>query len=401
MKKYLLATALASTILAAPAVARDKSWYIGLEAGAMFPQDIDFTRTATLANAPFADPYGSAVANPKVGFDAGGVIGYDFGGFRVELEGSYRGGRVGDFSRIFAGPATGTENYARDNDSLLPSWSRAMGVMVNGMVDIGADDGLQFFVGGGAGIARVLYNFTIAETARGGGPRNINYLASADTAFAWQALAGARYPLSENVDIGVKYRYYQTQKAKHDDTNFGSTYESDFKSHSVLATLTFNFGGQEAAPPLPPPPPAAPPAPPPPPPPPLPPCPPAAVTPGPFLVFFDWDRSNITAEAAAILDRAAEQYAATGQTRVALAGHADKSGSDDYNAALSQRRAEAARAYLVGKGVPESVMATEGFGESRPLVDTADGVREPQNRRVEITMSGAPAPASAGPCQPR
>jgi outer membrane protein OmpA-like peptidoglycan-associated protein len=123
------------------------------------------------------------------------------------------------------------------------------------------------------------------------------------------------------------------------------------------------------------------------------------VTPGPFLVFFDWDKSNITAEAAAILDRAAEQYAATGQTSIALAGHADKSGKDDYNVKLSQRRSDAVKAYMVTKGVSEGAIATEAFGESRPLVDTADGVREPQNRRVEITFSGAPAP-NVGPCQP-
>jgi len=132
----------------------------------------------------------------------------------------------------------------------------------------------------------------------------------------------------------------------------------------------------------------------------LPPCPPAAVTPGPFLVFFDWDKSMITAEAAAILDRAAEQYAATGQTSVQLAGHADKSGKDAYNVALSQRRADAVKAYLATKGVPDGSITTEAFGESRPLVDTADGVREPQNRRVEITFSGAPAPASF-PCTPQ
>jgi outer membrane protein OmpA-like peptidoglycan-associated protein len=119
------------------------------------------------------------------------------------------------------------------------------------------------------------------------------------------------------------------------------------------------------------------------------------------LVFFDWDKSAITAEAAAILDRAAEQFAATGQTSVALAGHADKSGKDDYNVKLSQRRADAVKAYLAGKGVPADAMGTEAFGEGRPLVDTADGVREPQNRRVEITFSGAPAPAPTGPCQPQ
>jgi OOP family OmpA-OmpF porin len=110
-------------------------------------------------------------------------------------------------------------------------------------------------------------------------------------------------------------------------------------------------------------------------------------TPGPFIVFFDWNKSDITAEASSILDNAANAFATTGQARVQLAGHADKSGSDSYNVGLSQRRADAVKAYMAGKGVPETAVATEAFGESKPLVDTADGVREPQNRRVEITYA--------------
>ena len=90
-------------------------------------------------------------------------------------------------------------------------------------------------------------------------------------------------------------------------------------------------------------------------------------------------------QAAAILDNAAQQYASTGSARVVLSGHADRSGSDQYNVGLSQRRADNVRQYLAGRGVPEGAMTTEAFGESRPLVETADGVREPQNRRVEIT----------------
>ena len=80
---------------------------------------------------------------------------------------------------------------------------------------------------------------------------------------------------------------------------------------------------------------------------------------------------------------------------IVLAGHTDKSGSDQYNQGLSQRRADSVKSYLAGKGVPDAAMTTEAFGESKPLVDTADGVREPQNRRVEITFgpgSGAGAP---------
>ena len=69
-----------------------------------------------------------------------------------------------------------------------------------------------------------------------------------------------------------------------------------------------------------------------------------------------------------------------------LAGHADRSGSDEYNVGLSQRRANNVRAYLAGRSVPDAAITSEAFGESRPLVDTADGVREPQNRRVEISF---------------
>jgi len=110
------------------------------------------------------------------------------------------------------------------------------------------------------------------------------------------------------------------------------------------------------------------------------------VAPGPFIVFFDWDKSDITPQAAAILDNAAAAYQQTGSAQVMLAGNADKSGPDDYNVGLSQRRADAVKAYLAGHGVAEGAMSTEAYGESRPLVETADGVREPQNRNVQITF---------------
>jgi len=83
-----------------------------------------------------------------------------------------------------------------------------------------------------------------------------------------------------------------------------------------------------------------------------------------------------------------------------LAGHADRSGGDAYNMGLSERRAAAVRSYLTGKGVPMEVMSSEAFGESRPMVETADGVREPQNRRVEInfaTPSNAPVSTTNTP----
>ncbi|MCE7797757.1 OmpA family protein, partial [Sphingobium sufflavum] len=118
---------------------------------------------------------------------------------------------------------------------------------------------------------------------------------------------------------------------------------------------------------------------------PPPPPPVAQCTPGPYIVFFEWDRSDVTPDAATILDNAVSAYANCGNAQVLLAGHADKSGTPKYNLGLSERRNTAVRGYLSSKGIPDGVISSEAFGESRPRVETADGVRELQNRRVEIT----------------
>ncbi|WP_155644863.1 OmpA family protein, partial [Erythrobacter donghaensis] len=106
---------------------------------------------------------------------------------------------------------------------------------------------------------------------------------------------------------------------------------------------------------------------------------------GPYIVFFDFDRSDISAEAASILNNAASAYANCGTARVMLAGHTDTAGSVQYNQNLAERRNASVQSYLTGRGVPTGQMMSQAFGESQPRVPTADGVREPQNRRVEIT----------------
>ena len=106
---------------------------------------------------------------------------------------------------------------------------------------------------------------------------------------------------------------------------------------------------------------------------------------GPFMVFFDWDKDEITPQAAAILDNVAEAYQTCGQAQVMISGHTDRSQSDQYNVGLSERRNASVRSYLTGRGIPDGNITSQGFGESQPRVPTADGVRELQNRRVEIT----------------
>jgi OOP family OmpA-OmpF porin len=105
-----------------------------------------------------------------------------------------------------------------------------------------------------------------------------------------------------------------------------------------------------------------------------------------FLVFFDFDRSNLTPRAQAIVKEAATVAKAGQNARVTCTGHTDTSGPANYNMALSLRRANAVKDALVREGVPAGQIAVAGRGEEQLLVRTADGVREPQNRRVEIVV---------------
>lgn len=105
-----------------------------------------------------------------------------------------------------------------------------------------------------------------------------------------------------------------------------------------------------------------------------------------FLVFFDFDSSRLTPEALDILKSAVNVATKGNYKRFVVTGHADRSGTTDYNLALSQRRADAVKKELRALGLPSGEIFTEAKGESIPLVPTADDVQEPQNRRVEIGM---------------
>jgi hypothetical protein len=124
--------------------------------------------------------------------------------------------------------------------------------------------------------------------------------------------------------------------------------------------------------------------------------PPETEGPGRYLVFFAFDRAELTEEGRQTVARAAEDYRRTGTARITATGHADTSGSAEYNLGLSQRRAEAVANELIRLGVPAADIVTVGRGEEDLLVPTADGVREPRNRRVEIVVpQPPPAPEPA------
>ena len=105
-----------------------------------------------------------------------------------------------------------------------------------------------------------------------------------------------------------------------------------------------------------------------------------------YLVFFDWDKADLTARARQIIADAAQASTKIPTTRIEVAGHADTTGTAGYNQGLSMKRAEAVAAELVKAGVARSAISISAFGSTKPLVATGPQVREPQNRRVEIVL---------------
>jgi OOP family OmpA-OmpF porin len=105
-----------------------------------------------------------------------------------------------------------------------------------------------------------------------------------------------------------------------------------------------------------------------------------------YLAFFAWDRADITPVTMQLIDEVVTAYRQFRPTRIVVAGHADRSGPEAYNMGLSERRARAVAAVLVEKGIPAEVLDLQWYGETRPRVPTPDGVREAENRRVEMTF---------------
>jgi OmpA-OmpF porin, OOP family len=358
---------LAGTSTVAVAQSYPPGPYLGLKGGATFLEDQSFQgRDGNALN--FSK-------ETEIGFGVLGVGGYSFGWWRIEGELGFRRiendklriGNDGGIPVLQGAPAqTGTTQNAGGN-------ANAISVMGNVLYDLPwSFAGIAPYIGAGIGMARVEENRT-----KGAG---VNYIDDSDNRFAYQGIAGLNWVFNPKWSMNVEYRYFATSDATFKDA-LNRPVEGEFKSHNAFVGLTYHFGVPKpipvAAPP--PPPPAA--APPPPPPPPV-------ARPQPFLVFFDFDRSDITVEADRILRAAADAWKRGQSTtlQMSVTGHTDKSGSDAYNQALSVRRANAVKARLTQYGVPANVISTTGRGESEPLVPTADGVREPQNRRAEIVI---------------
>jgi opacity protein-like surface antigen len=250
-KPVLLAAALLSLVPSA-ASARDGVPYIGFEGGAVKPEKIKLDyqlRALTVPN--------GITLKHKTGFDVDFIAGYDLGLVRAEAE-------LGWKRAVLTGATVAPAIQFNNTGPLtVDGRTRAVSAMANLLLDFGKEDGLQVYAGGGAGLARVSLNNVISgpNVAAGRG------VIGSDRSFAWQLIAGMRVPVSYNVDLGLKYRYFRTEFDLQDATNPAAieTVDGRFRSHSVLASLIFNLGRRREVLPPPPvveaaPPPPAPPA---------------------------------------------------------------------------------------------------------------------------------------------
>jgi OmpA-OmpF porin, OOP family len=371
---------LAATVMVAPVAAKAQvvnGLYIGAGAGVNFLQDqsVKSVSYPNLAGAS-ATP-GTAFAGSNVQTDAGfaGVfsIGYGFGnGLRVEGEGGFRQNKFTKATNGAARASAGGDEY---------KYSAMINVLYD--FDLGPSIPVMPYVGLGAG-----YAWAQHKNARfyGAVPGFASQLRTndGDGGFAYQAIAGAAFPIAAvpGLALTLEYRFmgmagdrtYNYQYLASGTPAFPAgvatrakiKFDDDY-NHSIMLGVRYAFNA--APPPV-----VAPIA---------TPAPTAART---YLVFFDWDRADLTERARQIIAEAAQATTRVQVTRIEVQGHTDTSGTARYNQALSVRRANVVAAELVRLGVPRSAITTQGFGFSRPLVATGPGVREPQNRRVEIIL---------------
>jgi outer membrane protein OmpA-like peptidoglycan-associated protein len=343
VKSLLLGTALALSASAAQA-SHFNGWYFSLEGGANWVEDTNVDGGVSfpdITNIEFEDGYGVL-----------GAVGYGWASnWRVEFELGYRQNDVECF--VYSSFVCG--DYGDDEGEI---WQFTQFVNVRYDVPMGQ----RWYLGLGAGIGGMLVSYEDED-----GYHDDDYV------LAGQLIGQLGYHLSSRWDLFVDYRYVVT-----DDPEFKNLYFIDDKydvatiektDHTLLIGLRFDLQPDAGPPPEPPKPPEPPPEP-----------------PREFIVFFGFNKFNLTSDAQTVVSEAAAAAAQFHATQVVVIGHTDTVGSPKYNDGLSSRRSDTVRDELVRLGVNAEIISTEGRGESENMVTTGDGVKEPQNRRATITI---------------
>jgi outer membrane protein OmpA-like peptidoglycan-associated protein len=352
MRSLLLGAAASLALGSAANATTINGWYVSLEGGANWVEDWDHADNFTAGGVVTAVVPGSA------SFDTGWAVlasvGYGWNKWRFEFEAGYRD-NDGDGATFAGAPFPA---------SVLNFDLSEVSLMANVIYDIPLTERMSLSLGAGAGAdyAMMDHNFFLVPVE------------DEDWRFAYQGIAGLNYAIGRQTDLFVNYRYFRVADPEFDYRPVLPLIVAgdDIVKHTVTVGLRYAFGAPAAEPvvaPPPPPPPA-----------------PEPAAPREFIVFFGHNKSNLTAEAQNVIREAAAAAKQFGSATITVVGHADRSGSDGHNQKLSLRRANVVKDQLVREGIAEGSISVSGRGETEPMVQTADGVREPQNRRVHISL---------------
>jgi OOP family OmpA-OmpF porin len=291
-------------------------------------------------------------------------LGYGLGnGLRAEIEGDFR-------YNNFVNPTN-------NSGTSIGGSEQKYGGMFNVLYDfVGMVPYFQPYVGAGVGYMWAQERSIAFDPP--GGPNALSSTSSKGS-FAYQAILGGAVPIVgvPGLAVTADYRFMGiTGNRNYGGTLTaadGTTTSANFKlnnnfNHTFMVGFRYNFG-QEGPPPAP-----------------VPAAVPASPVSRSYLVFFDWDKAVLTDRARQIVSEAAANSTKVQYTRIEVNGYTDTSGTPKYNQGLSVRRAQSVAAELVKDGVPKDAISIQGFGETHLLVPTGPGVREPQNRRVEIII---------------
>jgi OOP family OmpA-OmpF porin len=382
IRKILIATTMLMLPIAAEAQAPQEpilGMYLGAAGGFNIKTNPNVNNVRS--NLPGALGVATPNGNLSTGIDGAAVgnFGYGLGnGLRAEIEFDYR---ANSFSRT-----SGNNRFGTGISTGASGSERLMGPMVN--LDYDFYNLIPYvvpYVGIGLGYQWAKLNdFSTTGTGTFGALSPTIRTSTTQGAFAVQGIVGAAYniPSVPGLALTGEYRIMALPGTR--------TYNAIFSTNTPQGTVnragtfqlghdlnnTFLFGVRYAFGAAPPPPPAAP-------------LPVAAPAPAPsrsYLVFFDWDKASLTDRARQIIKDAADNSTRVQYTRIEVNGYTDTSGTAKYNQGLSIRRAQAVAAELTRDGVPQNVINIQGFGDTHLLVATGPGVREPQNRRVEIII---------------
>ncbi len=361
MQLRLLATAAAICLPGLALAQPVDGLYVG--AGALF----NYKQAEHAHASPGAEFGSSRLTFDADGYGGLGSVGYGLGnGLRLEVEGNYR--------------STGIRKFTSQAPEGGQSTQQDYGALGNVLYDVdlrpfGLDYPFTPYVGVGAGWEWSHLNGLNAVQTTG----DVTHLGGTSSGnFAYQGIVGFAFPITTlpGLAFTAEYRFLgvlgnQTFRATSISTpgakgNYDIT---ENLNHSGVLGIRYAFNTPA---PVPPPPPAAPS--------------PVVAPSRTYLVFFDWDRADLTDRARQIVAEAAQASTRVQATRIEVQGNADLSGTKQYNQKLSLRRAQTVAAELVRDGVPAKEIQIQAFGDTRPLVQTAPGVREPQNRRVAIIL---------------